>query len=166
MPRSCLHPTTRNHRSLKNHGAKSACLSHTQGHSSFLCRSTDHIQIEASRISSIWNSSRIASSSSRCLGDGSWMLGFIQQPRVAGIPSPFPATQPNFFCPVRRRRRQLSKSPAATFELENKAFASDGTLACLLSSSRCPDLASVDEKQRTGPGSFARWRHAPRPVST
>jgi hypothetical protein len=31
-----------------------------------------------------------------------------------------------FFGPVRRRKRQLSKSPAATFELANKSFASDG----------------------------------------
>jgi hypothetical protein len=110
--------------------------------------------VETSRISSIWNSSRIASSSSRCLGDESWMLGSIQQPlgELAGIPSPFPATQPNFFCSVRRRRRQLSKSPPATFELENKAFASDGTLPCLLSSSRCLDLTSADEKQRTARG--------------
>lgn len=37
--------------------------------------------------------------SSRCLAeDGSWMPGPIQQPlgEPAGIPSPFPATQPNF----------------------------------------------------------------------
>jgi hypothetical protein len=46
--------------------------------------------------------------------------------RVGRNPFAFPGDPTDFFGPVRRRKRQLSKSPAATFELENKSFASDG----------------------------------------
>lgn len=113
---------------------------------SFLCRSCmHHMELELNCCSTHGHERMLERSGGRSHPTTPTPLGgsrtglLVRRP--AGIPFPslfLRRSNRIFLGPVRRRHRRLSKSPAATFVLEEAAFASDGhsRLPACFSSSR------------------------------